>query len=38
MKKRVLLFLVLLAGAALYGCVGEKDLVPHAAASALFLA
>ncbi len=39
MKKPVLLLFVLLAGAALCGCVGTKDLIDiSAAASALFLA
>jgi hypothetical protein len=34
MKKHVLLLLVLLSGAALCGCVGEKDLTPGTSATA----
>jgi hypothetical protein len=37
MKKHVLLLLALLAGAALCGCVGTKDLAPGAAPTALIL-
>ena len=38
MKKPVLLLLALLAGVALCGCVGEKDLIDvSSAASAMFL-